>query len=309
MPANEYNNTPTASTYQAGSAAQRVFDYLNAARLRCGFGGLNANAQLDLASKNHSSYLIFNNRLGDGHYETDSALPFYTGRLPWERIRAAGYDYSRTSEELVLFSSLTGSAADSAVLDGVKSLMMAPYHMAGMFDWYRDVGIDMATSASVKAATPGLAGLVLKLGVKSQETQQRRADNQVVTYPCGGITDTATSLFNESPHPFPGRDLSKNPIGQPVLVQVNADSTLNLTSATMTEVATGQALEMRILTGVFGESTDPLPASKAIAVPMSPLKGMTEYRVTLAGTSTVPNSPPVPFGRDFTFTTGKANTY
>ena len=52
----------------------------------------------------------------------------------------------------------------------------------------------------------------------------------VLTYPCQGITGTVTALYNETPDPVKhtGRDLSTDPIGQPIYIKVAAADTIQI---------------------------------------------------------------------------------
>ncbi len=292
-----------------------AFMRLNHDRVRCGFGGLSSNRLLDRAAQAHAWYLIHNNRPSDGHSESAPDLPYFSGAGPKERVLAAGYKPSWLGEELVTFSGYQERSLQVQALSAVKSLMMAPYHMVGVFGGFREIGIHVTNSAMVGAKTGGLAATNLVLGIPMTTpttlVQQRRT-GEVVTYPCEGIDDTATALFNEMPNPFPGRDLSKDPVGQPVLVQANEGSTVNISQASYREKTTGVALPLSILAGQVDASLPKFNSHQVFVVPMQALKGNTEYQVNLVGTVTtvVNNQQSVqPFVRDFSFKTGAKNDF
>lgn len=306
LTAAQYNRQPTAD-YLQGAAERQVFEMLNAERLHCGFGGLNQQHMLDQASQNHAFYLLYNNLIDSGHDELSQLAPYFTGAGIPERVSKVGYVYSALSEELVTARSQQ-SLSEFAEY-GLRSLMMAPYHMAGLFAGYREVGISVNNSGTVQGRTPALSAMTLTLGRTrtgiSSEVQQR-PDGQVLTYPCQGVTNTHTALFNESPNPFVGRDLLSQPVGQPVLLQVNDQMVLRVQQVSYREALTQVALPTQTLTSQSGPAL--IKGHQAIVVPMQALKAHTDYQVHLSGL-VVSTAGSKPFETQFTFTTGSSNSF
>ncbi|MHB8951176.1 MAG: CAP domain-containing protein, partial [Rhodoferax sp.] len=76
-----------APTYAADSEELVAFNVLNAQRAHCGFGLLAQDTKIDVAAKNHASYLILNHL--QGHYQASGDLGF-TGVTPADRVLSAG---------------------------------------------------------------------------------------------------------------------------------------------------------------------------------------------------------------------------
>lgn len=128
--------------------------------------------------------------------------------------------------------------------------------------------------------------------------KQLQSSDQILTYPCEGTTGTDRQLTGESPNPVPGRDLSANPLGGSVFVQLRYGNTLAITSATMIEKSTGSAVALRAPVTSINSGNAFLSHQGYVAAD-APLLANTPYQVTINGT----NNGTV-FSRTFTFTTG-----
>lgn len=125
---------------------------------------------------------------------------------------------------------------------------------------------------------------------------QLQNSNEVLTYPCQGVTDTDYEVRAESPNPVPARDLSLQPIGQPVLIQALRGRVLVISSVTFTGPLGSVAL-----LPTMTSSNDPnsiLASNQAMVMPSAPLSANSTYTVAASGTQ-----GGVAFSKSFSFTT------
>ena len=288
-----------ASSHAAGSEELAAFNLLNFERDRCGFGTLAQSAQLDAAASGHADYQSLNNLFT---HVQDWELRGFTGEVPSDRVAAAGYtDAGAVADEIVRFVGATRKYGLGT--RGLRDLLSAPYHLRGLMDGYRDVGVSVRSSADV-GSSARLVYLQINAAYKAVAGPQPLAAAEVRTYPCEGTTGVNRQLRNESPNPIPGRDLAVNPLGAVVYVAVPAGRTLGITSASMTEVQTGRTVALR---PPVTELTDPhAPCVEGCFEPHqgylaadAPLLANARYQVVLNGSSNG-----VAFSRVFTFVTG-----
>ena len=262
-----------------------AFNLINAERSRCGFGVLAQNAQLDKAASAHAAYSKTNEVFS---HDEISGKPGFTGVNPTERGKAQGYS------GLVGEVMATGDGSSA-----VRSLLSGPYHLRGLMDGYRDIGIGM-----LESNVPGYQYFVADMGTQAGFSSQQLASSDVVHYPCDGTTGVNFQLRAEIPNPVPGRDLASNPIGTPILIKVRDGNTLTITNAGMINVATGATVALR---PAVGAANDPnkvngvsyFKPSEAYIAPDAPLTRGTTYHVTINGTNNGTG-----FTRNFSFTTG-----
>ncbi len=289
------------STYARGSEELAAFNLLNAERDRCGFGTLAQNALLDVAAIGHADYQNLNQLFT--HVQDAVAYPLgFTGELPADRVVAAGYaDAGAVTDEMVRFSGATQKSGLGT--KGVRDLLSAPYHLRGLMDGYRDVGVAVRSSQDVGSSAK-LTYLQMNAAYKASAGPQLLSADAVNTYPCNGTTGVNRQLRNETPSPVPGRDLAVNPLGAIVLVAVREGNTLLIDTAVMTEVQTGRNVTLR---PPITAANDPyrncqegcFQPHQAYLAADAPQSASAAYRVALTGSNNG-----VPFSRVFTFRTG-----
>ena len=111
-------------------------------------------------------------------------------------------------------------------------------------------------------------------------------------------------LTNETPNPVPVRDLRTSPLGSTIYIAAREDNRIVITSAAMTQAATGEAVVLR---APVTEGNDPyvpcqtgcFESHQAYVVPDPPLQPDTAYSVSVSGTN---NGSA--FSRNFIFSTG-----
>ena len=284
------------STYAAQGLTEEAaaFELLNQERARCGFGTLRQNAALDKAAKAHADWQNLNGNYG--HLEDSKKPNGFTGVGGWDRVIAAGYGTpGNTTDEIA--SSYESSGWGIA---GMRGLLNAPYHMRGLLEGFRDVGIAVRTSEDV-GTNYGKTVLQINPAYLHTTPRQELSEQDVATYPCQGTTGTNRQLSNETPNPVPGRNLRTNPLGGTVFVQLRYGNKLVFTSATMTQVSgdgAGTAVTLRDPV-TRANSGNRFYSHQGYIVADAPLEPNTQYEVVINGTNNG-----TPFTRQFTFTTG-----
>lgn len=284
-----------AATYGAGSEEAAAFAYLNAERLRCGFGLLAQDSKLDVAAAGHANFLLINNYAGHGQ---PAGLPGFTGAGVVDRYQAAGYQPSAALDENVL--TVGSSSIAGAGVKGIKGLLSAPYHLSGLLQGMRDIGLSIMSSDTAGSTASNGKRFVtqINMGNKVGVADQLPASASVLTYPCAGTSGTFARLLNETPNPIPGRDLAANPIGHPVFVGIRS-GILTVSTALMQEVATGNTVTLRPTMTSANDPNKSLNTNEALVIPDVGLKTSTVYKVMLTGANNAQ-----PFTKEFTFTTG-----
>ncbi len=268
-----------AATYTGESAT--AYNLINAERSRCGFGLLAQNASLDAAANAHANYAFLPGQ--DLHAESPGVAGF-TGVTPADRAVAKGYSSKLAVGEVMALG--TGEFA-------IRALLSAPYHLAHMMYGYKDIGVGFGPLGQSPLLTP----FVGELG----DMSQKLASDETRTYPCEGTTGVNRQLRGEYPNPVPGRDLSSNPIGTPILVVARDGNRLDLLSASMINVKTGASIALRPLIGGMA-ANDPnryFPPHAGYVAPDAPLERLSTYQVTIKGANNG-----VGFERTFQFSTG-----
>lgn len=283
-------------TYAVGSEELAAFNFLNAERLRSGFGMLGQSTQLDTAARGHADYQIVN--LVAGHFQNQQVAPLgFTGVNPIDRAAAAGYNGSVIGDEI---ASRPGSQKNGFGIFGMRGLLSAPYHLAGLMQGWKDVGISLRTD--LDTTPPGklpFTILQVSTGVKYADSRQQLAAGTVSMYPCDGSVDVSRELRGESPNPVPGRDLAINPIGTPVYVAARYGSTLNIVSANMRETATNTPVVLRTPILAANDPNNIFGSYEGYVAPDTSLKSSTAYTVSVTGSNNG-----IAFAKTCSFTTG-----
>ncbi len=214
-------------TYAQSSAAAAAFDLLNRQRGKCGFGLVSQSALLDKSATNHGNYVAqLNNSdlvtyYSQPHIET-AGMPGFTGVSVIDRAVNTGYATTGQnfhvieSESLGVYSiSSDGKTTISESGMGfyeMRNQLATVRHMAALMGPYREIGF--GTPRLMSVAYPGsvFGGVVADLGfVTDQQFTQ-----DLVSFPCDGVTDVSASFNGESPNPLAGTNL-KFPLGTPIM--------------------------------------------------------------------------------------------
>lgn len=297
-----------------------AFNYLNNARVTCGFGGLVQNTKLDTMATNHSDYYHLRGNTGDPHYETPG-LTGFTGVGPDDRALTVGYETNGFVHESGSFFS--ANAADieqeyAVALTGAKKVLTAPYHaLLGALTPATEIGIGAvaykfssydAMSNTTSESTSSVMFFNYGYGMTGKGQTPTKGQG-VRTYPCNGIIDTdpafwgewlpaGNRLLNEA------RNLNQNPLSSPIYVFGDPGQTLAINSATVTQESTGEVQKVYEIrtraTDFAGNSNLYLDNSSGFIWLDKPYAPGQTYRVVINGTT-----DGKAFTKTFSFTAGK----
>ncbi len=309
------NVAPASYTGNYAAEKTAVFALLNTYRSQCGFGMLAQNSLLDQAAQNHAEYAA----LAHGGHEENPGQPGFTGSTVGARFNHVGYPWSSAGE--ILGAQAWGSFLDGTLNNGfdlaslseisatanLKTLLAAPYHLAGAMRMNRDVGIGIKNYEVPNTPNFNYKWLNINFGTASGVLLQRIGETTINSFPCNGISGVDPVFGAEDPDPFPDVNRNVTPYGQPVYVMTAAGSTVTLDGVRSTITPRGDvALPTRLLT----QANDPnarLASNQVFLVPTTRLANNTAYDVVLNGTlSTLVTdaNPTGSWSRSFTFYTG-----
>jgi uncharacterized protein YkwD len=309
-------NGALISTVPAASYSNQdilnIYNDLSTIRSNAGVGLLAENSKLNTAASNHALYLTSNNLLANGsylhtsqangqlggHFEQSSLLNF-TGGSPQDRANSAGY--SGTVTEVASFGVASGQAC-------ISSLENSVYHLTNLLSPYLELGIGYSTD------TNGLGVCTILLGLPSGNTGQYAAAGSYGIYPYDGQISVAPKFYNQAEYPTPVSDLAN--AGHPIFISLYNQSNnsinsnqVNLHSFTLQDDSgTNISLKILVANGVISDGTTVTQDSNIssagylVAVPISPLKANTNYRVNFSATL---NQSLV--SKSWKFTTGASN--
>lgn len=237
-------------TYVRGSQEAAAFDHINAERTQCGFGKVAQNALLDKAALNHANYYV-DNPGSDPHFEVPGGTGF---TAVWPTDRAIAVGYGTNAREVLEVGSLSyrftnlqfmpALDLNSLLLDASRGLMDVPYHAMAVFSPAIDVGIGWhKTDTVVNGIQSVNSAIYFEYGFGMiVNGQLPTSGTGIRTYPCNGTSGILPIFYDEwtgGAQVVSGRDLVGNPIGHPIMVFGEYGKTLELTSATITQVSTG----------------------------------------------------------------------
>lgn len=305
-------------TYVRGSGEQLAFDYLNNERTNCGFGKVAQSTQLDVAAFNHASYMAAN-PTGAPHLEV-AGRTGYTGVWPTDRARGAGY--VTTATEVLengyitsIFRNLNFSTAvdtNSLPREAIRSLMGAPYHaINGAFTPTTDIGVGIKRNESTVNGIQQVDDQVyFEFGYGNAALGQLPPDGTGVrTYPCQGTSNIAPAFYAEYTGGVsitPDRNTGLNPLGHPIIVIGEHGKTLELTSATITQLSSGANLPIYLLRTKANDPNAFLYRNdwSGYVFPDQPFVTGQQYRATVNG-----KSGGVAFSKTFVFGVGNPPPY
>lgn len=257
-------------------AAGRVgSDFISRERSQCGLGSVAQNEALTKIATQHAQYIqyvfakstptLFNvhyeNEIADIEEWTGDNNPFFTGLSMKERLLAAKHPRNYIVVENISHTTYFNSAGkvvspESAAKGMVKSLLAAPYHLSSLM-----LPSLARTGTSVVAYTPygkdaaTYQSYVLVNNSAVTKDTENNSFKGLFTYPCDGVTDTNTALYNESPNPVEGtgRDLSTNPIGQPIYISMPTANSISISNVKFFDIQR----DIDVPTDLLDYSSDP----------------------------------------------------
>lgn len=320
-------------------------DEFNLARSRCGLDTLSLDAELTKIALQHANYIqyAFANATPtrfNPHYQiaieditsvTSSNNPYFSGLDVQNRMFNANYsniNYGITeniAQTRYYHSAGRLISPREATTSMAKSLLAAPYHLRSlMTPQSKVVGTAMVGYKPFDKDDNNNQGYVLVTNAAASKATSRARFSGVFTYPCQGVDGTVTGLYNETPDPVKhtGRNLSTDPIGQPIYINVPEARQIQITNIKFYDVKRDIALPTQILNyqnDPYKNTEFALPSNEAFILPITDglnscelvmskrkncgLHGNSEYRVSF---DILVNNGRTQ-SQSFTFKTGSVN--
>lgn len=281
-----------SSGYADASGDLAAWTYYQAARTQCGFGALEQNTPLDLASRAHGRYLLAEGSDGayaTGHDEPDVNNAFYTGARATDRAQFAGYGpyvielLAASTETYVSVGTMPEPTAAARGERDMRSVLNSVAHLRGAMAAARVGGLAVVTTEDRATRTDGMTARLVnqRLGVLvgRQETLPLLGAGNVASYPCADSVDIdyAFAPATEEPNPFPEISDTTVQMGPPIYLRTDEGGDLRVTGYTLKD-STGAVVPVR---------TDAVPRSghEFFMVPRRTLAPNARYSVDLEGTA------------------------
>ena len=206
-----------------------------------------------------------------------------------------------------------------------KSLLAAPYHLRSLMMPSASVtGTGVVIYKPYNKEAANNQGYVLVNHAAATQATKDNTVKGVFTYPCEGVTDTVTALYNETPDPVKhtGRDLRVDPIGQPIYINMPSAQTIDISNVRFHDIQRNIDVPIELLDyrqDPYKNTANALPANEAFILPITDnlkscqiaskkgkncgLHGNSDYRVSfdiLVDNKNIERE-------SFTFTTGIVN--
>lgn len=274
-----------APTYPQGSGEQQTFTSLNGARSGGGFGKLAQDTKLDAAARAHAQYLAsrfysagrFDPGAIEAHTEVQGVSQF-TGALPADRARAAGYGWLDGAEAAIFNVGKASRDCSDQILD---SLVLRHKIMNTEM---RDLGVGIADTADGN-------GFVCVVLAAYADFRGEAPGGWVGVYPFDAAAPVTLAMASDTTAESFGTNR-----GMPVMLMADRDAPLTLT-VTVRKSATSALVSSTTVTNAT--LPDELMPNEVFAIPSVYLEPDTVYTVHAAGTV-----EGVPVDQTTQFTTG-----
>ena len=267
-----------------------------AQRSTCGFGLLQQDSRLDVASAAHTYYLVQNSldrKLNVGGHFEDPTWTYFYANAPWDRAAKAGFPVS-VSEILDAQTFTQGSSSPAPFAAGealgassMRSLIETVYHARGALWGGRSGGIGstLGTGPFQTGFNMTVYRIVAEVSDEADSLKQKLGTGNIATWPCAGLTGVAGVFVpaTESPNPFPEITSTTVTYGTPIYFKADPGSVLVVSTATVTKVLDNSMLVLRQLT----KANDPVAeigANEVFVVPTTALAKASSYTVNATGT-------------------------
>ncbi len=255
-----------AATYQALAAVNKI-------RATAGVPPWRLSLSLEGASRAHSRFFVRNlgryGTLTDSVHNEQPGWSLFTGRTPWARDVAFGYNGEGDSE--VMAFGVTTQEAVELWLDSV-------YHRFGLLDpGLTSMGFGIAGAAS---QSDDLPVTTLNAGF---ESQAEAPDSRAIIWPVPGQREVPCRFeLGEIPDPLANFAGASYPAGYPVTVSFFGLGVQKLEVETASLTRAGQVVSFHLLTPQVEKNPQELGMSAAI-LPVQPLAADASYAAGFSG--------------------------
>lgn len=286
------DNTDVRNDDNAAAIANHEF---NTARSQCGLSTLATDTELQKIALGHANYIkyVFSQsqpRSFNAHYQNEIAdiatvtgknNPHYSGLDIKNRMFNADYANIKygfsenVAQSMYYHSAGELLSVDTATVSMAKSLLAAPYHLRSiMLPSSKVIGSAVVAYTPYNKEARTNKGYVLVSNAAATASTVNTSYAGILTYPCQGVTGTVTGLYNETPDPVKhtGRNLSTDPIGQPVYIGAAEASSIKIINVSFYDTAR----RIEIPTQILDYRSDPyrnteyqLPKNEAFILPIT----------------------------------------
>lgn len=288
------------------NAALIADNEFNLARSHCGLDTLLPDEKLKQIALQHANYIKYAFEKStptrfNPHYQmkindiasvTSTNNPYFGGLDVKNRMLNADYpniNYGITeniAQTRYYHSAGRLISPTVATLSMAKTLLAAPYHLRSlMAPQSKVVGTAVVGYKPFDKNKNNNQGYVLVTNAAATKETSRTTFSGVFTYPCQGIKETVTGLYNETPDPVKhtGRNLSTDPIGQPIYINMPKAKRIQITNIEVYDVER----DVSVPTQVLSYQNDPykntefaLPPNEAFILPITDDLNSCETRIT-----------------------------
>lgn len=263
-----HQNFPSAEELE--ELSNRAFERINQRRLEIGLPAFILNKNLQASALAHATYVVTNNSLAlEMHNETPGKNGF-TGSVPSDRMKKAGYISNGTAENITMTNYPDGAIATDNLID-------APFHRQAEFSSYVEAGNAM----KIQQASPGSINnfeyvYVINFGNPGAIDVQKN----IIMFPAPDQKNVPVDwIVNEVPSPWPQMDGKR--VGYPISIGVGPSIALNVQSFSLIAVnANSIPIEGKLVTSERGK----LMKNFAFWIPLNPLEFNTAYQARAIGT-------------------------
>ena len=288
-------NDSNVESNNHSQAALTAANIISLERQSCALGGLAVDETLNKVAVQHANYIQYvyanstprtfsahhENQIDDIKSVTGRNNPFFSGINFQDRLLKVNYPnlaYGTTENiaHTIYYSSVDNVVApEDAARSMARSLLAAPYHLRSlMIPSLSVTGTSLTTYTPYGKEASKNQGFVLVNNSAATKATANKSIAGLFSYPCGGVTNTNTALYNESPDPVAGsgRNLRTDPIGQPIYIHMPSAKKIEVSNVKLHDVHRN----ISITTQLLDHRQDPhkgttyeLPANEAFILPIT----------------------------------------
>ena len=256
---------PSAEELQ--ELSNSAFDRINQRRAEIGLPPFILNKKLQASASAHANYIVTNNSLGAEMHNEIAGKNGFTGLVPSDRMKKAGYISISTAENIAMTNYPDGALA-------TDNLINAPFHRQAEFSSYEEAGNAMKT----QLASPGsMNSFEYVYVINFGNPGSNDANKNIIMYPAPDQKNAPVDwIVNEVPSPWPQMDGKR--VGYPISIGVGPLITLSVQSFSL--IANGTPIEGKLVTSEGGKAMK----NFIFWIPLNPLEFNTSYQARVIGT-------------------------
>jgi len=268
--AHSQNKQSPPSSQELEELSKSAFERINQRRAEVGLPAFKFNKNLQASAAAHANYIVTNNSLGLEMHNETAGKDGFTGIVPSDRMKRAGYITNGTAENIAMTNYPDGALS-------TDNLIAAPFHRQAEFSSYVEAGDAMR----VQQASPGSMNnfdyvYVINFGNPGASDAQKN----IIMYPAPDQKSAPIDwIVNEVPSAWSQMDGKR--VGYPISIGVGPLATLTVQSFSLIVVnGNGIPAEGKLVTSEGGK----IMKNFAFWIPLNPLEFDTVYQARVIGT-------------------------